>query len=166
MPKNNSSVRLIISGGQSGADLAGNEFAEEQGIQHQCYVFPNFIPDSNEDLKQLKKYSLLFVKCSDPEDYTKCLRERTIHNVRRADATIIFHSRPIEDTRGSRLTAKMCKAYEKACCIVSIHYPEDSAKAIVKFLQENKPRCLNIAGERTLYRHSVKEILVRAWKKL
>ena len=160
-------VSIIISGGQSGADLAGNEFARAQGIKTCCYVFEGFKPVNKEDEPVLASFTNLYIKVTRPDDYVNCLRERTIHNVKRADATILFINRPLEETRGSRLTWKMAEVMKKPLVIVHLSkYLSEGVEQISEFITLYQPKILNIAGERTLDRKKVIQLLERAWKRI
>lgn len=163
---NPSSVKLIISGGQSGADLAGNEFAKEIGIATRCYVFDGFKTDTDADQKLLEKFECINIKVQHSGDYVSCLRERTIFNVKRADATVIFLSVPLQETRGSRLTWKMCETLNKPFVLAYIGDWSESVRLVTELLDEKKPVILNIAGQRTLDRKVVKSLLRDVWRKL
>jgi hypothetical protein len=162
----NAKVRLIISGGQSGADLAGNEFAAEMGIPTRCYVFEHFKPVNEADLKVMQKFECIPIKVTRPEDYVNCLRERTIFNVKRADATVIFINRRLEETRGSKLTWKMCEHTKKPYAIAYLGDWMTAVDQITGMLMAHTPVILNIAGERNLDRKVVRSLLKDAWKRL
>ena len=159
-------VTLIISGGQSGADLAGNEFAETMHIQTCCYVFKGFKPVNKEDEPLLEHFQKLWVAMDRPDDYTDCLRARTIYNVKRADATIIFIHRLLQDTAGSKLTWKISDVLRKPFFVADIRYPKDAVNGVVDLIQQERPAVLNIAGERLLERKAIREILGAAWLRI
>jgi len=161
-------VNLIISGGQSGADLAGNQFAQTVGIPTCCYVFKNFKPVDADDRMIFDGMPQRNIKTSQ-ENYISCLRERTVHNVKRADATILFLNCSLHELgmySGSRLTWKTGELLDKPVVIVDVRYPKDAVRTITSLLQEEKPEVLNIAGRRSLQRATVRQILTDAWKKL
>jgi len=170
MKKEPSPVKLIISGGQSGADLAGNEFAKyDVEIPTRVYTFESFVTSNGADQRVLEEFERINIKVTRPDNYVSCLRERTIHNVKRADATIIFLNCPIPELElnsGSRLTRKMCELFKKPCAPADVRYPAISSALILNLIQDYKPKILNIAGQRTLDRKVVRRILRDVWKSL
>lgn len=162
-------VQLIISGGQSGADLAGNEFARSVGIATRCYTFEQFKPANEADIKVLAGFENVFVK-TESNDYVRCLHDRTLFNVKRADATVIFINRPIHELgtffSGSRLTWKYCEATGKPYALAYVGDWDDAVVSICKLIRTAKPKILNIAGQRVLDRKIVRDLLRDAWKKL
>ena len=166
---NPSSVKLIISGGQSGADLAGNEFAKEIGIPTRCYVFEKFHPVNMADEDVLKRFERINIKVEREWDYIDCLRQRTIFNVKRADATVIFLSIPLHKLgsfSGSRLTWKICEYTKKPFVLAYIGDWPESVRLAKELIQDQQPTILNIAGQRTLDRKVVKSLLKDVWRKL
>lgn len=157
---------MIISGGQSGADLAGNEFAKDKKIPTRCYVFKGFKPVNPEDEKVLKRFKCVNIKVKHPKNYVACLKERTEYNVKQADATLIFASYNIQDTRGSKLTWQLCVKHRKPYAIAYIGDWETAIAQICGCIETHQPAVLNIAGERKLDRKVVRSLLVDAWKEL
>jgi len=105
----------IISGGQSGADLGGIDYAIKYGIDCEINIFKNFKP-----IKDIlpDKVKLNFI--CDKSDYVKNLRCRTEYNVLQSDLTIILISRKLTHTKGSLLTYSICKKYKKPYYIYDI----------------------------------------------
>lgn len=128
-------VKLIISGGQTGADRAGLDFALAQRIPH-----GGFCPVGRkaEDGVIPSRYRL--------EERGIGYSVRTLANVNHADATIIFTQGDMG--AGSRLTEKMCDAEGKPYLVID---PADLMRCVLKIcllLNHSNVRTLNIAGSR------------------
>lgn len=133
----------LISGGQTGADRAALDYAIEHGLDH-----GGFCPKGRlaKDGKLDPRYKLT-------ETETDTWSERTIRNVRAADATVIFSRKPLDvllTTRrgsGSALTVRECQRAKKPFVVLS-HYNDPAADAaeLAVFLQQVSPRVLNVAG--------------------
>lgn len=156
------SIKLIISGGQSGADLAGNIFADSKKIPTRIYAFEDFKPIEQKDVPLLSEFPFFKIACK-RNDYIAKLNERTEHNVKRADATIIFIDRPLSESRGSELTKRLCEKNKKPCIVCHVDFPDESSKQISSFLYKNTPVILNIAGGRHVNKVSVIRILQKVW---
>lgn len=149
-------IRLIISGGQTGVDRAGLDFA----LAHQ-------IPCSGwcplgrkaEDGHIDARYPL---KQTSSELYP----HRTRLNVKDSDATLIITDG--SKSRGTGLTQKCANQYYKPLFIAQ----NDTKETIVnlnRWLEQYKPRILNIAGPRgsecsEIYQLAIK-ILQKSLKK-
>ena len=154
--------REIISGGQSGADLAGIAAAKELGIPYTVNVFPGFKPLY---LSRMELETFASDRCVHDvvfdERYIDALKARTEYNVEFANATLIIICNELWQTRGSALTKKLCDRLERPCLVV--READDNAVGFVKlFLDANKPAILNIAGERYCDEALVSSILVQA----
>ncbi len=123
----------IISGGQTGADRAGLDWAIENGIKH-----GGFCPKGRkaEDGVIPAKYGLIQSPTSDP-------RERTQMNVKTGDATLIFIGKTMGP--GSRQTELMCKEEGKPYLVVDASTSTDQ---VAGFLNQHQPKRLNVAGSR------------------
>ncbi|MDP2736089.1 MAG: putative molybdenum carrier protein, partial [bacterium] len=96
----------IITGGQSGADLAGNVFAREIGIETEINSFAGFRPVRKEDWDLYRSFKRNNVVTT--SNYIYGLRKRTVYNVIHSDATLIFVRRGLETKGGSFLTRGIC----------------------------------------------------------
>jgi len=128
--------RLIISGGQTGADRAGLDFALETGLPH-----GGWCPRGRkaEDGAIPSRYLLR-------EHPSAGYPARTKANVRDATLTLVFSPRPL--TKGSRLTVDCCDK-ERKPCIVLQNFPDAAADATE--LRHTLPTfggMLNVAGTR------------------
>lgn len=132
-------VKIIISGGQTGADRAALDFALENKIET-----GGFIPRGRraEDGKISENYPNLI------ETQTKNYAERTELNVQNSDATLIVsHGRL---TRGSLLTKRLAAKHRKPVLHIDFakSTPAESVKTTRKWIASMKCRKLNIAGAR------------------
>lgn len=156
-------IDLIISGGQSGADLAGNRFAMRHKIASRIRTHKNFQPIRGEDMT---KYVTDAIEVVSQRSDVNGLRERTDDNVRFADATLIFVQRPIEQTRGSLRTMNTAKKERKPYLVCNLSNYQDrfDPAYVATWLLRLRPQVLNIAGERRLSEGVVLDALERIWK--
>ena len=132
-------IKIIFSGGQTGADRAAFDFALENGIE-----IRGFIPKGRraEDGKIGAHYPNL------TETTTRNYAERTALNVQSSDATLIVsHGRL---TRGSLLTKKLTIRHGKPFLHIDFEKStiEEAAEETRKWLSSIKCKRLNIAGSR------------------
>ena len=133
----------LVSGGQTGADRAGLDFAIAQGLLHAGYCPAG---RRSETGPIPARYNL---DETESPDYT----ERTRKNVRLGDATVIFSSRPLAALRriqrgsGAALTVRECERQGRPFLVLA-HFPDFAADAIElkAFLTMHSPRVLNVAG--------------------
>lgn len=157
-------LSLVVSGGQSGADLAGNEFASEMGIATAIFAFKGFLPVKTTDTPLYEGFKPKNITVHS-SDYVGKLRERTMFNVSIASATIIFVEGPIFETKGSQLTARYCELCKKPYYVVDFSMKEEKySNHIRRWLVEHNPLVLNVAGSRDCDRKKVKNLLIKAWK--
>ena len=127
---------VIISGGQTGADRAGLDFAIKHNIPH-----GGWCPKGRKALDGPldEKYKL---KETPSDDYP----ERTEWNVRDTDATVVFTFAE-KPTGGSRKTLTLAKKLKKPCLHLHrgiLGIPDK----LIAFLDKHYVRRLNIAGSR------------------
>lgn len=152
-------VKKIISGGQSGADLAGNVFAREMGIKTCINSFRQFHPQDRDDEDLYLSFEPNFPIMT--TSYVKGLRERTRYNVEHSDATLIFVLRSL--TPGSNLTRMFAEDYRKPCAVLRLTSSGVSIQ-IRDFLTLYEPVVLNIAGSRDCNTAQIVSLLREAWK--
>jgi hypothetical protein len=129
-------LEKIISGGQTGADIAALDVALH-------YDFPHggWCPKARLSLDGPipEKYQLI-------ETPSAGYPQRTEWNVRDSDGTVVFTFAK-EATGGSLKTIRLAKKHAKPCLHIS-RGMYDSAERIIKFIDENDIRVLNVAGSR------------------
>jgi hypothetical protein len=129
----------IVSGGQTGADRAALDFALRAGLPHDGWC----------PLGRLAEDGPLDARYQLRETPTANYAERTAWNVRDADATVLFTTRP-ELTGGTRLTSEIAASLSKPLlhlCAAGCG-PLEAAVELRKFLAEHAPTRLNVAGPR------------------
>ena len=128
----------IISGGQSGADLAALDAAISLGIEHGGWL-PKGRKTESGPLPS--RYSL-------KELPTGKYRARTEQNVRDSDGTLICSFGPL--TGGSALTEALTIKHHRPCLHIDFElFPGDKAVAAVeRWYKDNKIQTLNVAGPR------------------
>ncbi|TWU60713.1 putative molybdenum carrier [Rubripirellula tenax] len=125
----------IVSGGQTGVDRAGLDFAIESGIEHGGWCPKGRLA---EDGSIPTRYQLT-------EHTSRKYPPRTAQNVIDSDATLILHERVLKG--GTLLTREVCKRYRRPYFVVRIDTDElDEAK---RWLKRVRPKTLNIAGSRS-----------------
>jgi hypothetical protein len=130
-------IEKIVSGGQTGADRMGLDWAIWHDIAHGGWC-PKF--RKAEDGKIPPQYQLTETPKS---DYV----QRTEWNVRDSDGTLIF-SLSDKLSRGSAKTAFFAERHGKPFLHVHPGLSYQPAADILRFVRENGIRVLNIAGTR------------------
>ncbi len=130
-------VEKIVSGGQTGADRAGLDWALKHGVPH-----GGWCPRGRkaEDGPIDARYALT-------ETAESRYHFRTRLNVEESDATVIF-SLAAELSGGSALTREFAENLGKPSLHLSGEATRDPAMALRRFLVENSAHVLNIAGPR------------------
>src|SRR5271166_1257232 len=129
-------LRKVISGGQTGADRAGLDFAIETGLKH-----GGFVPRGRkaEDGRIADRYNLV-------ELTTSSYPARTRRNIEESDGTVIFSLEHLL-SGGKKLTRGLCQqAWEAAAAIYDtpkerIFNPDSHSleiQALTNFLCSNK----------------------------
>lgn len=103
----------IISGGQAGADLGGIFFAKKHNIENEINTHLNFRPVRGRKIPVGVKIN--YITNIDGIDG---LKYRTEYNVKNSDISLIFIMRPLENTRGSKLTANYCVKLKKPYILI------------------------------------------------
>jgi len=139
-------LRKIISGGQTGADRAGLDFAIETGLEHGGYV-----PRGRkaEDGRIDDRYNLI-------ELSTTSYPARTRRNIEESDGTVIFSLEP-RLSGGTKLTRGLADKLGKPVLQIydirkeRIFNPDSlrlEIEALTDFLCSNKIEILNVASPR------------------
>lgn len=136
-------IRRIISGGQTGADIAGLRAARACGIRTGGWAPKGYITERGPRPFVLGQiYGLR-------EDSSERYPSRTLKNVMMADATLI-----ITDSLGSGLTAKMCLQNHKPAMQIATSDLVASLKGhsglieVLQWVFARQPKVINIAGNR------------------
>ena len=136
MPK--TTIKKIVSGGQTGADQAGLDFAIEHGIPHGGWIPKGRLTEAGPlpELYQLQEMP------------TKSYPKRTEKNVLDSDGTLIVSHRPMKG--GTLLTWNLAKKHGKPCLHVdfSVQTVEDAARLLRDWVEVNGVEVLNVAGPR------------------
>lgn len=151
-------IKCVISGGQSGADLAGNIWARSHSIPTFVRAYEGFKTFRIEDQKILESFDRNdYPECEATIDGIEKLRIRTRLNVKNSNATLIFIQQELQKCRGSRLTASLSKQLMRPYLVIDIRNYD--LFNLITFMERNKPEVLNIAGERWLDKKDVINIL-------
>jgi hypothetical protein len=154
----------LISGGQTGADRAGLDFALAQGIP--CGGWCPFGRKADDGPVPMR-YPLK--ETWGDSGYAR----RTGLNVRDSDATLIFNRGPMSP--GCALTLQNCRRLERPFHVVPVAAGAKVSDAVVavearkvaEFLACHRPAVLNIAGNREFRSPGVgaftKRVLEEAW---
>lgn len=140
MPKresaaNQSLLKRIVSGGQTGVDRAALDIAIELGIEHGGWCPKGRIAEDGRipAIYQLRE--------TDAAEYSV----RTARNVIDSDGTLILYQVKLQG--GTQLTNRLAKQHSKPLLCVRLDHPLD-IHGIQKWLAEQEIRSLNVAGPR------------------
>ena len=133
-----SKIFKIVSGGQTGADRAGLDWAIAQGLEHQGWCPAG---RKAEDGPISGEYSLRETESSN-------YLVRTRWNVRDSDATVIFTIRD-ELSGGSLATQRFARTLGKPCLHIARKGRYKAVEVLREFLEEFEVGILNIAGPRS-----------------
>jgi hypothetical protein len=139
----------IVSGGQSGADRAGLDFAIAHGVSH-----GGWCPKDRkaEDGPIHNRYELQETRSSD-------YAQRTEWNVRDSDGTVVFSIDPLL-TGGSKKTIELARKHGRPCLHLSAKTDGDKAPGSLKdFIQGHGIAILNVAGPRASKEPGVAEFV-------
>ena len=133
-------IKKIISGGQSGADLAGLKAAIKLGIETGGFIPKNYRTENGSDYT-LKKYNLIETKSPNYPPRTKL-------NISQSDGTMIFG----DITGGSKLTLQLCHMFRKPVAPVNYIFVDNLDPVLFvdlrSWIERNSIQVLNIAGNR------------------
>jgi hypothetical protein len=129
----------VISGGQTGVDLAALDAAAAAGVATGGSMPAGFLTEDGPRPGYAARYGVSELPTAD-------YPSRTRRNVADADATLILLHGPGEPTGGTALTVKAARASGKPYLVERI---EDGAAArVAAWLAEVGPAVLNVAGPR------------------
>ncbi len=149
----------IITGGQSGADLAGNRFAKKHGFNTEINAEQNYKP-LYDDVPEDIKINVVSLKDGPSGGWI----ERRRYNVTHSDFTLILLNKAISKTKGSRGTVTDCQKFIKnyayidiykkrgicQCYSIRDHRVVIGASSLRQIMEDLNPSVINIAGQRDL----------------
>ena len=131
-------IKKIISGGQTGADLAGLDYALKNGISMGGWCTKGRL---NEAGTIAKVYPLI-------ESISKQYSVRTEKNVVGSDATLVFTGKESMD-KGTGLCIDLCRHHKKSYFVFDLFDVEQGqVKSVRNWLKSGNYQTLNIAGNR------------------
>jgi hypothetical protein len=130
--------RLVISGGQTGADRAGLDWAIARGLEHGGWC-PRGRLASDGVIPERYKWT---------ETESDGYRQRTKRNVQDSDATLLFNIGELDG--GTLQTLRFTLRLNKPClvCQLDTLVTEGLAAQLTDWLCTVKPGILNVAGPR------------------
>lgn len=149
-------MEVVISGGQTGADLAGIDWAISNSIPYMVNIFEGFKPVNGRDLTPYNVTEIPTPNLS----YTDKLKYRTQHNILKSNGTLVFIDKHLSQSRGSLYTVNLCQEYKRPYMIVPLDL-KDAKDMVIKYARGimKDSRVLNIAGSRSCDEEKVRDLL-------
>ena len=129
-------LRKVISGGQTGSDIAGLHAAQACGLETGGWM-PKYFRTLDGNKPQMAE--MFDIK----EHSSASYKDRMWDNVREADATIRIAAK--FNSAGEKCTLKAIQALDKPYIDVDINKPLPIMD-VVKWLRKHKVKVLNVAG--------------------
>ncbi len=153
-------LRLVISGGQTGADVAGLEAANSVGLMTGGFAPDNFMTVLGPNYLLRDRYALV-----EGGSYPT----RTEKNVCASDGTIRFATNFF--TAGEQCTLRAINKHHKPYLDIKLPSAPSAATEVVDFIQRYAITVLNVAGnadrdKTATHFEQTFEILVKAFNKL
>jgi len=134
-------LKKVISGGQTGVDVAALRAAKASDLETGGYMPRGFKTDEGNRPKYEKDFGM---KATSSPDYP----DRTRMNIRSADATLQIASN--FKSRGEKLTTGIIQELKKETLQVVVNLDEEpseaEAKTIADWIREKNIQTLNVAG--------------------
>ena len=135
-------LKKVISGGQTGVDIAGLEAAKEAGFQTGGYMPRGFLTEDGKKPVYAKEFEVMATSSPDYPDRTRL-------NIRNSDATLQIAAN--WKSRGEKLTSKIIEELNKKSLQVTVSDPggepsEEQAKKVADWINAEGITTLNIAG--------------------
>jgi hypothetical protein len=141
----------VISGGQTGADIAGIKTAKKHGLVTGGYIPKGFLTLDGKKPEYAKLYGL-------QQTTTYKYPERTEMNAKTGDATIWFGQN--KWSAGKQCTFKFIKKHKKPSLDLDVDkLPESSV--IIKWIKDNNVKILNIAGNSEQTSKGIEDIVCK-----
>ena len=144
-------LQKIISGGQTGVDLAALHAASYLGIPTGGLAPKGWVNEDGRQEELMRSFGM--VECAE-SGYPA----RTKQNILAADATLIFiPDASIDHERGTRLTFELCKELKRPCRLITDCSKRENDREgyfplgllfVHAFIKSEKVKTLNIAGPR------------------
>jgi hypothetical protein len=168
-------IKKIISGGQTGADMAGLVVAKDLGIPTGGTAPQHWMTEKGCQQELLESFGLV----EGPEDERVYIK-RTMMNIEDSDGTLVF--RPFKTT-GTNFTIGYAQqkkwtpgvlTFDETQNIKTNHKPlyvirnfdNFSAPHIVKWIEDNKIETLNVAGPRESHHPGLEEKVSKILKQI
>lgn len=133
-------IEKVISGGQTGVDQAGLDFAIEHKIAHggKC-------PKG-----RLSETGPIPARYLLTDHFSASYPPRTQANVEESDATVIFPIGSIQEESGCLLTATLCMKIKKPYVVIRLDDSDEAAgaKKLRDLIEGHQVKVLNVAGAR------------------
>jgi len=140
-------IDMIISGGQSGADLLAIDWAIKNNIKCEINVEKNYVPLNNGIIPVGVPINVV----SNKRGYSGGRVEKRRHNIIKSDLILIFVRKNIYETKGSLGTMTDCKRFNKPFSYIKLSDVDSiDVGIVIGLLEEHDVKTLNITGERTL----------------
>lgn len=136
-------LRKIISGGQTGVDIAALKVAIDLRLEHGGWCPPGRVCDEGiiPDTYQLKETPV--ERSPDANEIPRSLR--TAWNVRDSDASLVLFKDKLTNDPGSQWTMNLAKKLQKPLLICDLTTPHID-QVIIEWLSNNPIHVLNVAG--------------------
>lgn len=146
----------IVSGGQSGADMAALRFARKHNLPH-----AGWCPRGRK-----QESGVIPPQFGLRETPSRGYAQRTRWNVRDSDGTLVFSlGKKLEG--GARKTVEFARELRKPCLHLSQACPEkDPVAALRKFMRDNRIWRLNVAGPRESQEPGIGRFVTRILKRV
>lgn len=132
-------IERVISGGQSGVDLAALDAAKECGIATGGAMPKGFLTEDGPRPEYAEKYGMF-------ELATSSYPARTRTNVYYADGTLILTVGKV--TGGTRLTKEIAQDSGRPVTVVDLGRADGLADVVREWLEADGVMVLNVAGSR------------------
>lgn len=140
-------IDMIISGGQSGADLLAIDWAKKNGIKCELNVERSYTPLNNGIIPSEIPIHIV----SNKRGFSGGWIERRRYNIINSDFTLIFVRDDIYKTKGSLGTMMDAKRFGVPFSYIKLNSVDSiDVGVVIALLERHNVKILNVAGERSL----------------
>jgi len=133
-------ITKIISGGQTGVDIAALRYAKQAGIETGGWMTRGCRTADGPKPEYLELYNM-------KESKSPYYSDRTNENVRDSDGTLIIVYD--KNSPGTKCTIKAANQWNKPWFLIDCNLKSDtSIEVVVDWIKENNIHILNVAGNR------------------